>query len=401
MVKEFVKRILLDVCKDAEILVDKIEKKCGYGKSQYILNLNKNAVKEQKRVLIAYMDYVYVGKELADAPQHSNRYEFCQIIYYFLKYDYVLDICACNDISIIDYVKRQNYDVIFGLGQVFREAALRSKAYKILYMTENPYDISYQREQERIQYFYERHKIKTKMVRTGIFYYKDDEKLADAVICMGDEKYFSGLNVDVKRIWPTAIANPYEISFSDRDIKNFLVLGTDGFIHKGIDLLVEIFSIHKDWNLYLCGYNITKTLKKLKYSLLPNNIHDCGYIDVTGKCFVELAQKCTYLLSTSCSEGLSTSVLTAMYHGLLPVIMKGNGMDDLEEYCLYFDGYHLEDIENAINYAISKTKEECKIKAMKIMEYARERFTIERFNDTLERTFNVLLETEKDESCTF
>lgn len=401
MVKEFVKRILLYICKYAENLTDSIEKKCGHGKNQCILNLNKTAVKGQKRVLISYMDYVYVGKELADATQHSNRYEFCQIIHYFLKHNYVLDICACNDADIIDYAKKQDYDVIFGLGQVFRTVALQSKAYKILYMTENPYDISHQREQERIQYFYERHKMRTKMVRTGVFYHKDDEKLADAVICMGDEKYFFGLNVDVKRVWPTAIANPYDISFDDRDIKNFLVLGTDGFIHKGIDLLVEIFSIHKDWNLYLCGYNIAKTLKKLKYSSLPENIHDCGYIDVTGKHFVELAQKCTYLLSASCSEGLSTAVLTAMYHGLLPVIMKGNGMDDLEEYCLYFDGYRLEDIENAVKKATFRSQEECKVQAAKIMKYARDRFTIERFTDTIERELNMLLGIDEDESCTF
>lgn len=359
--------------------------------NQYLLNLNRDISGKQKRVLISYIDYVYVGKELACGVQHTNRNELCQIIRYFLKKNYILDICACNDTNIIEYAKKQQYDVIFGFGDVFRNIAVGSNAVKILYVTENPYTVSYEREQERIEYFYERKKIRTNFVRTGVYYHKDDEKLADVIICMGDERYFSDLNVEVRRIWPTTLVNTHKIAFEKRSTKNFIVLGTDGFIHKGIDLLVEVFSLHRDWHLYLCGRNISKILKKLKYLPIPDNIHDCGYVDVQGRQFVELAEKCTYILLPSCSEAPSTAVITGMSHGLLPIVMRGNGLDEMKEYCLYFEGFLLKEIEKAIYNAASTSNAECLEKAERVMKYAKETFTIGNYTKNLERILNTYL----------
>lgn len=391
--KEIIIKILLSMCNYTDNIVQQIEKKCGFMRNQYqyVSDLNRDISGKQKRVLIAYLDYLYVEKELAGGVRHPNCNEFCQIIRYFLKNNYILDICACNDTNIVEYAKKQQYDVIFGLGYVFREVATNSKAFKILYMTENPYDVSYAKELERIEYFYERRNIKTKFVRTGMYYHKDDEKLADAIICMGDERYFRNLNVDVNRIWPTALVNAHKISFEKRDIRNFIVLGTDGFIHKGIDLLVEVFSLHKDWHLYLCGRDIHKILNKLKYLPVADNIHDCGYIDVQSEHFLKLAEMCTYILLPSCSEAPSTAIITGMCHGLLPIVMKGNGMDALGEYCLYFDGFLLEKIEEAICRAILLDEAECVRKAESVMKFAKEKFTIGNFTADLEQIFDTLL----------
>lgn len=340
------------------------------------------------------MDYIYVGKEMAVEAQHTNRYEYCQIIHYFINKNYILDICACNDTDIIAYAQKQQYDVIFGLGEVFRKVSPQSTAFKILYLTENPYKISYEREMERIQYFYQRHKIKTNLVRTGAFFQENDEKLADAIICMGDTKYLSHLDVTVKRIWPTAFINAHPIKFDKRRLQNFLVLGTDGFIHKGIDLLIEVFSRHNDWNLYLCGSNIHGTLKKLRYLPVSNNIHDCGYINVMSEQFVELAEKCMYILLPSCSEAPSTAVLTGMVHGLLPIIMLGNGMDNFSEYCLYFDDFHVDSMEKTLCNAVSYSQIKCVEKAIEIMQFAKKEFTIDNFSQNITTIFNELLNNE-------
>ena len=295
-----------------------------------------------------------------------------------------MDICECNDTNIINYARKQKYDIIFGLGEVFRKVCAESSAYKILYMTENPYSISSIKEKERIEYFYKRHKIEVPLVRTGVFFREDDERLADAIICMGDERYLSASKADVKRIFPTALVNPNKIAFNNRSTKNFIVLGTYGFVHKGVVLLIVVFSIHSDWNLYLCGNNIHKELKTLKYLPVTKNIHDCGYIDVMGKQFVKLAEECTYILLPSCSEGLSTAVLTGMRHGLLPIVMKGNGLDEQTEYCLYFEDYSLECIENTIKQAVTRSPDECIKQAEKIMAYAKETFNIENFTKNME-----------------
>ncbi len=395
--KKYIKAFLLALCKIFRKIIRKVEAKCGQGeKPQSIFSLNMDAGTSQKRVLISYMDYVFAGKELSGASRHSNRYEFCQIIRYFIKHNYKIDICAANDTDIIKYAKTLHYDVIFGFGEVFRKVAPVSSAFKIIYMTENPYHISYMREQERIGYFYERHHRTVPLSRTGVYYKKNDEKLADAVICLGDKQYFSELpeNISVRRIWPTAMINPENFSFCQRSPRNFIVLGTDGFVHKGIDLLVEVFGKHREWNLYLCGSDIPHTLKKLGYLPLPSNIKDCGYVDIMDRQFIKLAETCTYILLPSCSEGLSTAILTGMCHGLLPVIMKGNGMDSFEEYCSYFNSFLLSDIELAIKAAASRSQEECIAQAGKIMEYARSNFTIDHFTNSLDKVLYEYLEKD-------
>ena len=86
------------------------------------------------------------------------------------------------------------YDYILGFGDMFRLARKRNpKAFAVIYMTENPYAVSYANEQERIDYFYERTHKKIPLSRTGNFYIKGDEDLADAVICLGEKKYFPDL----------------------------------------------------------------------------------------------------------------------------------------------------------------------------------------------------------------
>ncbi|HAP22267.1 MAG TPA: hypothetical protein DCR27_13450 [Lachnospiraceae bacterium] len=374
----------------------KIEIKCGYQESneKFIANINWDPSKKQQRVLVSYLDFGWVGERITEGATHTNLFELYPIIRYFLQRDYVLDICGCNDADAITSARKHDYDVVFGFGMVFRTLASSSNAYMILYLTENPYYISYQKEQERIAYFYERNHIKPELERTGIFYQKDDEKLADAIICLGHPGYVARTGKQIIRIWPSALTSHSIPDFSSRSAKSFLVLGTDGFVHKGIDLLIETFRHHNDWNLFLCGSNLRKTLKKLKYLPLSPNIRDCGFINIYGDTFSSLAKTCTYILLPSCSEAPSTAILTGMCHGLLPIVMKGNGLDELAEYCLYFDSYDLLSIERKLQEAAQCPQSICIDRAWKVMRFAQEKFTLENFRINMEKALSDILNQE-------
>ena len=379
------------------ILIKIIEKRYGYTetKDRLIYNINWDPSRRQKRVLIAYLDLSMTGNEIIRGSRHTNRYELYKIILFFIQKDYVLDICHCNDVNAIECAKKQKYDVIFGLGHVFRKMAETSDAYKILYLTENPYSFSYKKEMERITYFYNRHHIKISFARTGHFFYKSDEELADAVICLGDPKQIRMSEKDVIRIWPSAMINDNYFDISKRNRKNFLVLGTDGFVHKGIDLLLEVFAKHSDWNLFLCGSNIKKTIKKLKYPAIPANIHDCGFVNVYSDSFLRYVETCTFILLPSCSEASPTAILTGMCHGLLPIIMNGQGMDEMDEYCYYFENYDLASIERKLNEVIELSQDECIDRAYKVMDYARNKFTLENFQREIYHALSSILEKDR------
>lgn len=362
---------------------------------RFVPNINLDNTRKQKKVLLIYLDLFgasnSISKDKENAKsgmRHTNNAEFFQIINALIKMDCCIDVCIHNEPEAKEYLKKKEYDVIIGLGTMFRYAVENSSAYKILYMTENPYEVSYKREMERIEYFKERTGREAALYRTGMFFKQDDDKKVDAIICMGEEKYFDKLEIPVKRIAPSAF---YNVHFKDRSRRrktNFLVLGTDGFIHKGNDLLVQVFNCHPEWDLFMCGYHVTREAGDLGL-YMSDNIHDCGYVDIESDAFLELAEKCTFLLQPSCSEASSTAVLTGMRHAMIPIVMHGNGFDLWNEYCMFFEGYQLKDIERTIEEAMGMQEQKIDMWCQKICDFANDEFSLKRFS---ERIFESLQE---------
>lgn len=356
-------------------------------------NLNIDFTHQQKRILLCYLGYAHINKMYQRSAHHTNVCEMFQIIHTLVELDFCIDVCSFDHADALKYVGQKQYDYILGMGEAFRSAIAEHKEAKsIIYMTENPYYISMQEEEKRIDYLYRRRKVKTKLERTGKFYFPDDEAKANFIICMGETKYYQVLNKPTQRIYPTANRNEQWSNNTDkRKSTNFLVFGTGGFVHKGNDLLVEVFSKHADWNLYLCGRDIKKEIKKLKY-LLPNNIHDCGYVGVNSERFLTLISECTYILLPSASEGMPTGVLTGMQHGLIPVVMHGIGMDEFEDYCEYFDGYKISDIENKLVALVKDDRIEDK--SNKIYQFANEKFSLQQFSKRFKKIIETIMMEE-------
>lgn len=364
------------------------------GGERFLSDMNRDCTKDQKKILLCYLDYQRTAWELRQNFGHTNRQEMMQMIKICIENDWCVDVCGCNDRNAKEQIRSDYYDYILGFGENFRYAKEKNpKALAILYMTENPYHISYQREAERIRYFKERTGRDFHLERTGVYYQKDDEKNTDAIICLGEESYFPA-DKKVMRIWPSALKNPaFTLDFSRKEKKNFLVYGVDGFVHKGNDILVEIFAKHPDWNLYLCGARGVEKAKEAGYQL-PANVHAVGFVNTLSEQFNEIVGKCYYLLLLSCSEGLSTAVLTGMRHGMLPVVSKGIGLDDLDAYCSYFDDFHLETVEKKLEQLISDefSQEELVEKSKNIIAYADTHYKLTDYAEGLREALKILIE---------
>ncbi len=364
-------------------IMQKLIKKMSIGESEKILlphiiaNINYDTSNNQKKVLISYLDLCITAENISTGKIHTNNLELYKIIQYFISRNYCIDVCACNDISALEYARKQRYDIIFGLGKVYR-GLWEQNAFHIQYMTENPYSISYEKEKERLDYLYERKGMKADFCRTGKYYQEHDEERADMIICTGDPRYYQQTGKLVRRTWPSAMINKTVIDFTNRKQNSFLVLGSNGFVHKGNDLLIEVFNKHSEWELYLCGNNVTEQAGEYGYSL-NQNVHDCGYIDIQSKQFVELVEKCTFILLPSCSEAPSTAVMTGMCHGMIPIIMHGNGMDELTEYCEFFDDYRIKSIEEKLQEVQKMKDEEIIMREKKVQEYACSKYTLNLF----------------------
>lgn len=362
-------------------------------------NINLDLTCPQKRILISYLDYRLIDNALDGTLTHTNIAECIQIIKIFIDMNFVIDICGHNCMDGFEDIKDVTYDYIFGMGEVFRKAvACNPDAYVIEYFTENPYWYSKQEEKKRNDYFFQRTGKKFELQRTGRYYYKSDEELADAIICMGNPQYFDQCNVPVYRIIPSALKNDkYVENFTCSKKNTFLVFGSEGVVHKGIDLLLEIFSKHLDWNLIVCGKTFKEECRALKINI-PSNVHYYGFVDVGSQAFLDLCQLCGFIVLPSCSEGTSTAVETAMRHGLIPIVMSNMIIDEPQTYFYTFSGFYIDQIEDTLKEVLKLNAEEYQKLSREIYYYANEKYSLERYTDDFRKIMENIIGNKNESS---
>lgn len=162
--------------------------------------------------------------------------------------------------------------------------------------------------------------------------------------------------------------------------RNFLWFGSGGLVHKGLDLVLEIFAALPDFHLTVCGpVRKEKDFEREYFRELYEtpNIHTHGWIDVGSPEFQELARSCLGLVYPSCSEGGGGGVLTSMHAGLVPVVTREASVDAAGGIVLENDS--LTEIRGAIERLAAEPARELETRARTAWEFAREHHTRENF----------------------
>lgn len=310
-----------------------------------IFNININSISNQKRILLSYTTDVFMNVQ----SYKSTRIQESQIIIQSLiENHFVVDVVDCNN----NIVTRNDYDIILGFGKAFRNACANNQnAKKILYLTEKPPSFSKEKEKERIEYFYERHRKRINYTRSGLYYNDEDFSFVNAILYVGTEndkiylpKYILSHPIRVTGLQNTNYSPQYRIIENSK--KHFLWLGSLGAIHKGLDILIDVFNEQTDVYLHICGLSIVE--KKLLPKILDSSIIiDHGFVDINSNQFLEIANTCSFIIMPSCSEAISTSVITATLHGLIPLVTRETSFE-IDECGQYLDLYSVEYIASVI-----------------------------------------------------
>lgn len=356
-------------------------------KYNMVLNINKDFTKKQKKILIIYVHNMFISnfKEV----YHTQIYEANQIVKAFINRGYEIDVVNVNEDNAFEIIKHNKYDIIFGLGELFYKMSLiNEQALKILYLTENHPEFSYKKESERVNYYNKRNHRREAISRTNLYFKDKYFDVCDYVIAMGNVNELQEKRINFYRINPTGLLNTnFEYkAIKEESVKNFLWFGSDGAIHKGLDILYEVFSRRTDVNLYICGLN--KSEKKRLRIKERKNIFILDKIDVKSDLFLKLCRKCCWMIYPSCSEAMSTSVLTCMLHGIIPILIKENGFEKIKDNAYFLKGYEVDYIENFILDITKKEITEIEEKRMEIYKFARDEFLLNKFN----KNFNIILD---------
>ncbi len=167
----------------------------------------------------------------------------------------------------------------------------------------------------------------------------------------------------------------------DRCRKRFLWFGSGGFVHKGLDLVLEAFADMPDYQLTVCGplqgeKRFVRAFHKELYE--TPNINTVGWVDVTSDHFFEIANNCLGLVYPTCAEGGGGSAITCMHAGLIPILSYEASVDTDDSGVLLQD-ITIESLREAVINLSGRPRSELKALAYRSWEVAQENHTKEQF----------------------
>lgn len=211
---------------------------------------------------------------------------------------------------------------------------------------------------------------------------------ADYLTMLGNEFTRSTYSYAGKPIFPLPVPTPNTYPFSteknfSRCKKRFLWLGSGGLVHKGLDLVLEVFSEMPEYHLTVCGPLDNGSEEEFRQAFYHElyetpNIDTVGWVDVSSRKFVDIASSCCALIYPSCSEGQAGSVVTSLQAGIIPLVSYESGVS-VNDFGVVLDSCSHAEIRNSIQALSSKSDDELADMSRKAYDYARENHVREKY----------------------
>lgn len=362
-----------------------------------IKNYFKTKFKEN--VLISYITSPFKnGIHL----RHTNQAEALEIAKVFNELGYNVDIVDYDFEGSLDYNK---YSIIFGFGEPLIKS-FYNRNHKILtvyYGTGMHVAHQNYATLKRIEDVYK--KTGKWLLESGRIVDKAwsvQTSLVDNIITLGNDevvnsyqKYFS------KKIYNIPVSY-YKLFDQEEILRNknfgdaknhFLWFGSSGLIHKGLDLLLEVFKEMPDLYLHICGsIDNEPKFKAIFYEELYNtkNIHTHGYQNIQSKSFKDIINKCAFVIFPSCSEGEPSSVINVMVYGLIPIVTNTAGIR-IKDFGIEIKELTKASVKESIVKAVNLSEDEIEKRSMKCANDTINNHSIEKYSSELKKVLIEIL----------
>ena len=347
-------------------------------------NINYNPLCKQKRALISYITYPF-NHSYEERIGHTSNIEIAVIVKTFIDMDCVVDVIHCENNTDINKIAAKKYDYIFGFGKPWAVAAEKNPhSCKVMYLTECAPMFSAEQEQLRLDYYAQRHRKRLPLVRSNKHFLDEHIKKANIGAFFGNmytaETYIHQFPLmKLNLLSPSGFRNiKMNICPPPGDACSFLWFGSWGAIHKGLDILLDVFRDIPEAKLYIAGLRDGEKWILNDYKRC-DNIINLGFLDVQSIEFLKLTEKIPYCILPSASEGMSTSVLTCMRHGMIPVITPACGID-VADYGYLIEDYHIEAVTQKVQELMQVPKTERQRRRQAAYDDANEKYSLEAFS---------------------
>jgi glycosyltransferase involved in cell wall biosynthesis len=360
------------------------------------------------RVLFSYIpDVLKLPDNAPEFDEHTSRWHSRTIGHLLAESGYIVDGVHWNDHT---FMPRQDYDIVLDIyvNLVRWLPALKPTTIKLLHCTgSDPY---YQNmaELRRIEALTRR--------RAGLYVpkrmlaYPDRSRYAlhwaDACSLSGNEYTFGTYPAEYRAkmqlITLSASQLGRTIKSPDRLVppeREFLWYFGSGAVHKGLDLVLEVFARHPEWVLNVVGPASEEPDFVALYSRelyeLPN-IHYHGRLRPSGEEFRAITSRSFCFIAPSCSEGTSSAVVTSLCVGLYPIISRDTGVTLPDGCGIYLETSSIDEIDQAATRVISLPDYTLAEQIAQAQAFAARTFSRERFRaDMVEFLSGVLGKKER------
>jgi glycosyltransferase involved in cell wall biosynthesis len=261
---------------------------------------------------------------------------------------------------------------------------------KLLHLTGSYAPFQNTAEEKRSESLFRRRgvRVKPRRIIPNLDKIEESIKVADACSLIGNEFTLSTYPEEYqpKISLVTVSASPAWIKPPEGLIpeeKEFLWFFGGGALHKGLDLVLEVFANNPNLTLNVVGGvreedDFFEAYKKELTELA--NIHLYGHLNPLGPEFKEIASKCFCFIAPSCSESISTAAATCLQVGLYPIVSRETGVDLLPGKGIFLRTCSIPEIEAALKkvYILPEDKLRGDIAALQqaaLTRYSRENFS--------------------------
>jgi hypothetical protein len=295
---------------------------------------------------------------------HNNTYQSYLLIKMFYERGYNVYLHYYLDEKAVDYSKE--YDIYIGHNVSFANIArkLKGNPRKFLLATGSEPNFGNRQQRLRVEDLNRRRKTDMKVYSDNIVPdLTENYELADLIVLMGND--FVRKTYPVRFAEKMALVNNVTLHPFFEPVKrarnnHFLFISSVGQVHRGLDLLLEIFS-KLPYKLYvLSAFKSEPEFERIYANELYHspNIIPVGFVSLDSADFRSAVNDSDFVILPSCSEGQSSSVVNLMAYGLLPVVPKFVGIDHIAELGVDIEELTIESVTHAVRTAVAMSDEE-------------------------------------------
>lgn len=320
-----------------------------------------------QNALVSYISDPFLKNK---KKSHTNYFECLYAADALCKLGYNVDVV---DYDYYEKISFRSYDVIYGFGNQF-EASFQDfefKGKRIVYSPGCNTVYSNMVSCQRLKAFADNSGIPdTRLIRTVNDAWPLQKYLSDAIICLGNQfvvntyrEAFPDLKYYQINCFP--LERSHSITPFKKDFKtaknNLLWFGSQGSVHKGLDIALALVDKNPNLTLYIRGLNLkheNNILNNYHHLIHSNRINVKQHVDIESEEFTDLMKNCGSVIFPSASEGGAAAILTVMSHGgLIPIITKSCGLD-VEHLGFVANETSITNVEQQLNEYLKKSDEE-------------------------------------------